>query len=67
MTSANAEQLPRPGEHSDLVPLGQLIRGTPDVHPIESIDELRSDAFETDEELEEFLSFVTRSRHADLA
>lgn len=65
--SCMAADAPRPGENSDPVPLGQLIRGTPDVHPIEPIDELRSGAFETDEELEEFLSFVTRSRHVDLA
>jgi hypothetical protein len=49
------------------VPLDELIRQTPGAHAIRSIDELRSDAFETDEELDEFLAFVTESRHADLA
>jgi len=39
---------------------------TPGAHPITSIGELRSDAFETDE-LDEFLAFVTESRHADPA
>jgi Asp-tRNA(Asn)/Glu-tRNA(Gln) amidotransferase C subunit len=64
--SAGAEHQPPPvGE--DLTPLDELIRRTPGAHPINSVDELRSDAFETDEELEEFLAFVTESRHADLA
>ncbi len=39
-----------------------MIGQTPGAHPIKSIDELRSDAFETDEELDEFLTFVTESR-----
>ena len=59
--------MPHPGGHNDLVPLDQLIRETPGAHPITSIDELRSDAFDTDEELDEFLAFVTKSRRADLA
>jgi hypothetical protein len=41
-----------PGGHSDLAPVGQLIGQGPGAHPVESIDELRSGAFETDEELE---------------
>lgn len=53
--------------HADLVPLEQLIRDTPGAHPITSVGELRSGAFETDEELDEFLAFVAESRHADLA
>jgi hypothetical protein len=51
----------------DLVSLEELIRRTPGAHPIRSVDELRSDAFQTDEELDQFLAFVTESRHADLA
>jgi hypothetical protein len=51
----------------DLVPLKDLIRRTPGAHAINSVDELRSDAFQTDEELDQFLAFVTESRHADLA
>ncbi|MGH3499481.1 MAG: hypothetical protein ACRDQA_01060 [Nocardioidaceae bacterium] len=51
----------------DLVPLDELIQQTPGAHPIRSVDELRCDAFTTDEELDEFLAFVTESRHADLA
>lgn len=65
-TSTNAEHVPGPGS-SGLVPLEELIRQTPGAHPITSIDELRSDAFETDEELDEFLAFVAETRHADLA
>jgi hypothetical protein len=49
------------------VPLAELIQQTPGAHPITSVDELRNDAFESDEELDEFLVFVTQSRHADLA
>jgi hypothetical protein len=66
-TSMDAEQRRSAHGHGDLVPLEQLIRDTPGAHPITSIGELRSDAFETDEELDEFLAFVTESRHADLA
>jgi hypothetical protein len=58
---------PRRAGGSDLVPLEELIRGTRGAHPIGSVDELRCDAFESDEELDEFLAFVTQSRHADLA
>lgn len=64
--SANAEYPSHPGSE-DLVPLEELIRQTPGAHPISSVDELRCDVFETDEELEEFLSFVAGSRHSDLA
>ena len=39
----------------DLLPLGEVIRKTPGAHPISSIDELRSEAFGTETELEEFL------------
>ena len=38
----------------DLVPLAELISQTPGAHPIVSADELRNDAFESDEELEAF-------------
>lgn len=51
----------------DLLPLEELIRQTPGAHPIASADELRCDAFETDQELQEFLAFVDQARHADLA
>ena len=65
-TSTSAEH-----EHDradeDLLPLEKLIRQPPGAHPIKSADELRCDAFETDEELSEFLAFVSASRHADLA
>jgi len=65
--SADVGQIPYSGGQGDLVPLDQLIRDTPGAHPITSIDELRNDAFETDEELDAFLAFVIESRHADLA
>jgi len=63
-TSAEHE---RPAGGEDLIPLEELIRRTPGAHPISSVDELHSDAFQTDEELDQFLAFVTESRHADLA
>jgi hypothetical protein len=47
---------------ADLMPLGELIRRTPGAHRIGSIDDLRCDAFDTEEELEEFLPFVADSR-----
>jgi hypothetical protein len=64
--STGAEHQGQAGSE-DLVSLEDLIRRTPGAHPISSVDELRSDAFQTDEELDQFLAFVTESRHADLA
>jgi hypothetical protein len=63
---ASAEE-PRRFCRDDLIPLQELIGRTPGAHPIRSVDELRSDAFETDEELDEFVAFVAESRQADLA
>jgi hypothetical protein len=65
MSTSVEHQRPAGGE--DLIPLEELIQRTPGAHPISSVDDLRSDAFETDQELDEFLAFVTESRHADLA
>jgi hypothetical protein len=66
--STDAEHGRQAGGHGDLVPLEQLIRDTPGAHPITSIGGLRSDAFETDEELDAFLAFLTvELRHADVA
>jgi hypothetical protein len=65
-TSTNAADIPNP-DHDDLVPLAELIRQTPGAHPITSIEELRNGAFDSDDELDEFLAFVIQSRHADLA
>lgn len=65
-TSTSAGQERRP-QIADLVPLDELIRQTPGAHPIRSVDELRCDVFESDDELDEFLAFVAESRHADLA
>ena len=64
--SSSAEHPQHRGSDA-LVPLEELVRDTPGAHPISSTDELRSDAFETDEELDEFLAFVAASRHSDLA
>ena len=47
---------------AELVPFDELIRRTPGAHRIGSIDDLRCDAFDTEEELEEFLAFVAESR-----
>ena len=66
MTSSNAEHLPaRSGaEH---VPVEELLRRQ-GVRPIESVDELACpELFESDDELDEFLTFVRASRHTDLA
>lgn len=65
-TSTRFEQSPQPGD-DDLVPLDELIRRTPGAHPLSSISELQSEAFATDEELDDFLAFVAQARHADLA
>ncbi len=61
--SNSVEHASDPG-HSDLVALEELIQRTPGAHPIKSI---RSEAVRADEELHEFLAFVTESRHAGLA
>jgi hypothetical protein len=56
----------RPGDQG-LVPLAELIRQTAGARPISSVDDLRCDAFETGEELDEFLTFIAGSRQAHLA
>jgi hypothetical protein len=66
-TGVDAGQVPRSGGHGDLVPLDQLIRGTPGAHPVTSAGELRSGASGTGEELDTFLAFVTGSRYAGRA
>jgi hypothetical protein len=65
-TSTNAVH-PQHLGGEDLEPREDLIQQTPGAHPIGSVDELRCDAFETDEELDDFLAFIAESRHADLA
>jgi hypothetical protein len=64
--STSAEH-PQHAQADDLTPLQELVRQTPGAHPIGSVDELRCDAFGSDEELDEFLTFVAESRRADLA
>ena len=51
-TGVDAGQVPRSGGHGDLVPLDQLIRGTPGAHPVTSVGELRNGASGTGEELD---------------
>jgi hypothetical protein len=67
MSSSAEHERPRPAGGEDLIPLEELVRRTPGAHPISSVDELRSDAFDTDEELDEFLAFVTESRQPGAA
>jgi hypothetical protein len=38
-----------------------------DTQPIRSLDDLAADTFESDEELEEFLTFTYAERHRDIA
>lgn len=64
--STSAEH-PQHAWADDLTPLDELIRQTPGAHRIGSVDELRCDVFQDDEELDEFLAFVAESRHADVA
>jgi hypothetical protein len=65
-TSIGTQHKPDGGDE-DLVPLGDLIRQTPGAHPIRSADELRCDAFDTEEELDDFLTFISESRRVGLA
>jgi hypothetical protein len=51
----------------DLPSLAEVIGQTPGAHPIGSVDELRCGVFEGDQELDDFLAFVTASRHAGLS
>ncbi|MEU2432935.1 hypothetical protein ABZ611_26180 [Streptomyces sp. NPDC007861] len=37
------------------------------VQPIRSLDDLKADTFESDEEVEEFIAFTYAERHRDLA
>ena len=64
--TTNTEHWLHPGDQG-LVPLAELIRQTAGARPISSVDDLRCDAFETGEELDEFLTFVAGSRQANLA
>ena len=66
MTSSSAERSPEwsTAEH---VPVEELLRRQ-GIRPIESVDELACpDLFESDEELDEFISFIHASRHTGLA
>jgi hypothetical protein len=66
MTSNSAERLPELGT-AEHVPAVELVRRQ-GIRPIESVDELvRPGAFESDEELDEFLADLYTSRHTGLA
>ena len=66
MTSNSAERPPEWGT-AEHVPVEELLRRQ-GIRPIESVDELACpDLFESDEELDEFISFVHASRHTGLA
>jgi len=64
VATSNSAEHQSPSADADLVPLNELIRRTPGAHPIGVIDDLRCNAFDTVEELEEFLAFVAESRHS---
>jgi len=66
MTSNSADRLPEWGvaEH---VPVAELARRQ-GVAPVKSVDDLaRPDLFESDEELDEFLTDLYAARHTGLA
>ena len=66
MTSSSAGRLPEWGT-AEHVPAAELVRRQ-GVRPIESTDELvRLGTFESDEELDEFISFIHAARHTGLA
>ena len=55
-----------PGPRYEDVPVGELARRQ-GVHPIATVDELADpDAFDSDEDLEDFLTFIYASRRAEL-
>jgi hypothetical protein len=66
MTSSSADYPPSraTAEH---VPAEELLRRQ-GIRPVESVDELACpDLFESDDELDEFISFIYASRHTGLA
>ena len=66
MTSNSTERPPEWGT-AEHVPVEELLRRQ-GIRPVESVDELACpDLFESDEELDEFISFVHASRHTGLA
>jgi hypothetical protein len=66
MTSSNAELPPEWGT-AEHVPVEELLRRQ-GIRPIVSVDELACpDLFESDDELDEFISFIHAARHTGLA
>jgi hypothetical protein len=65
--TSNPDHSPLPVEHPVLVSVEELARRKGIEH-IKTVEELACDGvFDTDEEVEEFLMFVTEQRHANLA
>ena len=54
-----------PGRSSYAAELDEQARRN-GVRPISSVDELRAEVFESDEELDEFLADLDKSRHQDM-
>ena len=66
MTSSNAGRLPEWGT-AEHVPAEELLRRQ-GVRPVESVAEPACpDLFESDDELDEFISFIHATRHTGLA
>ena len=66
MTTSGAE-FPEPSSpRRASVPVEELARRK-GVRPVESVDEMAQDVFESDQELQEFLAQVYAAREADLA
>lgn len=63
MTEQRIDQHPEPGRRPSLDELARA-QG---LRPVESVDELALDVWESDEELDAFLADVRSSRDADLA
>jgi hypothetical protein len=65
--TGNPDHSPLRGEHPGLVSVEELARRKGIEH-IKTIEELACDGvFDTDQEVDEFLAFVTEQRHANLA
>jgi len=66
MTSSSAGSQPSRGT-AEHVPSEEFLRGQ-GIRPVESVDELACpDHFESDDELDEFISFIHASRHTGQA
>jgi hypothetical protein len=64
--SASGADSPAGGATRPRLSAAQLLAAK-NARPIRSLDDLAADTFESDEELEEFLTFTYAERHRDLA